>query len=228
MAVVNAPWIDHRITRIPMQLNEFDKTTIFSIFPKEITEYKITVFPSHFVIPAGTVESPSKLTIGPSSWWKEIPESDQILEVPQHSLMMAESLVKDYCNGLLGFAPNAQPGLFFLPGDLTVKEAQAKYPQRFATANEKQRNWYLSLVNFADQAWSRTNNNPMAIGDDMRLAARELKLDTKDWLANFEAVALIKCVACGQPRNPAFPICPNCKNIVDVVKAKALGLKFVE
>jgi hypothetical protein len=230
MAQLGAPWLGNsRLNVIPMQVNELDKTTIFSIFPMDVKEYKITVFPGFFHIPAGTPEAPSNLVIGSSSWWKEITESNQILEIPQHSILMAESIVTDWASGMLGYERgNAQPGIFFIPGNLTVTEARKLHAERFKRAEEMQRRWYLNLVNLADVMWSRSSMNPMAISEHMRLAARELKLDDKDWLANYQAVALVKCIACGSPRNPAYPICPTCKAVADPEKAKTLNLKFAE
>jgi hypothetical protein len=211
-----------------MPPNALDKTTIFSIYSKTVDEKKITVFPTRFIIPAGTPEKPSSLVVGPSSWWKEIHESDQLLEIPQHSAMMAKSIVDDYCSGIFGYIPGiSEPGLFWIPGELTVAEAKKQHGALFQQAEQRQREWYLRLVQAADSLWSRTNMSPSAISDDMRRAARELKLDTKEWLTNFQAVELTKCVACGSARNPAFPVCPTCKH-VDKAKAKELGLAFAE
>jgi uncharacterized OB-fold protein len=45
---------------------------------------------------------------------------------------------------------------------------------------------------------------------------------------DYQATQVIRCVACGSLRNPAYPVCPTCKAVVEVDKVKALGLKFVE
>jgi uncharacterized OB-fold protein len=36
----------------------------------------------------------------------------------------------------------------------------------------------------------------------------------------------INCKACGTLVLPNFPVCPNCKAIVDEEKAKVLNIKF--
>ena len=229
-APVMPPWVNTtRINVIPMPKNPMDKTTIISIWPRAIHEEKITLFPGSFDIPAGSMEKPSSLVVGASSWWKEVWESNQLLEIPQHSYMVAKSIIDDWVKGLHGYVGGqAQPGLFCLPGEVSVKEVKEKHKELLDRAETWQRAYYLNLVNIADVLWPTSNNNPIAISDIMRLAAQELKLDTKEWLKNFQSIELRQCVACGSPRNPAFPICPNCKTVVDVAKAKELGLKFVE
>lgn len=217
---------DTRRMVVPQPVNPLDKTTLFSIFPKEIVETKLTVFPGYFVIPAGTVEKPSRLVVGASSWWREIFEADQILEIPIHSVMMAKSIVDDWANSQFFATADKGPGLFFLPGELTVEKAQKDFPAAFKMAHERQNRWFLALVNAADQLWARTNGNPLAIDDNMRLSAKMLGLDNKEWLQNFEAVQTARCVACGTMRNPAFPVCATCGAVTDPVKAESLGIKF--
>lgn len=214
---------ERNLNRIPSRKDPRDKSTIFSIYPKRVDEYKVSVFPSHFNIPAGSMEKPSSLVIGTGSWWKDIPESNQLVEVTHNSLEMAESVINDYVIGLLGYTPEAKPGLFYVPEEITVTEALKKYKHDFETALQRQKNWYLRLVNFADQIWSKTPN-PAAIGDDMRLAARELGLE-KDWLNNYTIAAMSKCPACGTPRDTNFPVCSSCHMIVDPEKFKALGIQ---
>lgn len=210
---------------IPQPLNQLDKTTIFSIYPQEIVETKITVFPGYFVIPPGTIEKPSRLVVGASSWWREIFESDQVLEIPIHSAMMAKSIVDDWSQQF--FVSTADgPGVFFLPGDLTVEAAQKQFPRAFIEADLRQKRWFLKLVNAADQLWARTNGNPIAISDTMRLAARLLGRDDKEWLQNFEAIQNARCVACGTMRNPAFPVCATCGAVTDPKRAEELNIKF--
>jgi len=206
-------------------INPADKSTVFSIFPKEILEKKPTVQPGIFHIPAGSPEKPVALVVGSSSWWREIDENQPLLEIPNHSLQIAESIVKDYCNGILACdMSETMPGLFFLPGEWSVANAQKEHPEIFKTAVRKQRNWYVALVRMADTLWSRSGANPLTISDDMRLAAKELALKNKDWMQDFSNVNNIACVACGAMRNPLFPICGSCHQVIDKAKAKELGL----
>jgi hypothetical protein len=51
--------------------NPTDKSTIVSIFPRLVDEIKHTIQPGRFIIMPGSVEKPSILVIGPSSWWRD-------------------------------------------------------------------------------------------------------------------------------------------------------------
>ena len=148
-----------------------------------------------------------------------------MLEIPVSSIQVADSVVRDYCNGLIGCnMGDAMPGLFYVLGEHTAKTVQSQFPHLIEAANIKQRNWFAALVKMADVLWARSNGNPIVIADDMKMAAQQLGLNNKDWLANQTAFEMIRCVACGSLRNPNFPICGNCKYVVDREKAKELGI----
>jgi len=218
--------LKRRTIRAPV--NPMDLCTVVSIYPKRIKEVKPTIQPGVFEIEAGSHEKPSILVVGPSSWWKELDENQPLLEIPQSSIQIADSIVKDYINGIYGCDMGENvPGLFYVPGKWSVAEIKDKKKAELDEANRKQRNWFKYLVDAADAMWSRTNGNPLAIGDDMRMAARELNLATaKEWTRDAEVHDLVRCKACGSLKNPLYPICPNCKSIDDPEKAAALGLKF--
>lgn len=231
MAVVGAfPGIQNpnrRTVRSPD--NPLDKCTIFSIYPKEIEEIKPTIQPGKFVIPAGSYEKPTSLVVGSSSWWKELEEDQPLLEIPVSSIQIADSVVRDYCNGVLGCnMADMMPGLFFVPGELSVTALFTTHKDLRDRARAKQINWFTLLVKMADTLWARSNGNPLAISDDMRLAAQELGLRAKEWLQDFQAQEMIKCVGCGSMRNPLFPICPSCHNIIDVELYKKLNIQKAE
>src|SRR5215510_6991625 len=115
-----------RLIRAPA--NPLDKCTIVSIYPKDVDEYKCTIQPGRFKIPAGSLQKPSLLVVGPSSWWREVDEDQPLLEIPVSSIQIADSVVRDYCVGLLAYnGQQAAPGLFYIPGDLTVEKIQKEY-----------------------------------------------------------------------------------------------------
>jgi len=206
--------------------NPMDKCTIVSIFPKEIDEDKHTIEPGKFHIPAGTFEEPAVLVVGSSSWWKDIDVDQPMLEIPVSSIQIADSVIKDYCNGMLGCnMGDATPGLFFVLGEHKAVEIKMKYKQKLDETKIKQDNWYRALVRLADSLWSRTSGNPLAIWDEMRLAARSLNLNDKVWLKDYQQAELTRCSACGGMRNPLYPICPTCKSI-DNSHPEAKNLKF--
>lgn len=217
--------IKRRTIRAPV--NPLDKSTVVSIFPKHIIERKCTIQPGVFELQPGTFEVPSFLVVGPSSWWKEIDDNQPILEIPQSSIQIADSIVRDYCNGILGCDMGENmPGLFYVTGPCDLARLRKEHQGELNEANRKQRNWYTALVRMADALWSRSNGNPLAISDDMKLAARSLNLVNKEWLKDSQSMELERCKACGSLKNPLYPICSNCKAISNKELANELGLVF--
>lgn len=193
-------------------VNPMDKSTIVSIFPKDITEVKHTIEPGRFTIVAGSYDKPAILVVGPSSWWREIDEEQPLLEIPVSSIQIADAFVKDYCNGILASnMGDSMPGMFYVPGEHNLISIKKNYQNLLDTAARKQKTFYENLVKLADMLWARSQGNPLAISDDMRLAARELNLTgTKDWMKDFTMINMVRCKACGSLKNPEFPICATC------------------
>jgi hypothetical protein len=193
-------------------VNPLDKSTVVSILPKEIDETKPTISPGRFIIPPGTYEKPAFLVVGPSSWWREIDLDQPLLEIPVSSIQIADSVVKDYCNGIIACDMNASmPGLFYIPGEVTREELFKSYKKPLDEAKRRQTRWFETLVKFGDALWARSNGNPLSVAEDMRMAARELNLTaTKEWMKDFTMTNMVRCKACGSLKNPDFPICASC------------------
>ena len=209
-------------------VNPMDKSTVISIYPKSLYEVKHTIQPGIFKMEPGSIQHPTFLTVGPSSWWKEVDEEQPLLEIPCGSNLVADAIVKDYCNGVLGSNMiNSMPGLFWVPGTVRDKEELIhEHKKSFDNAVIKQDRFWKALVRFADTFWARTNGSPLCISDEMRLAAVALGLTDKEWMKDFSQLLKVKCPACGSPCNPDYPVCPVCKAIVDEAKAKKLQIKF--
>lgn len=221
--------LDNRRRTIRAPVNPLDKSTIVSIFPKEIDEVKHTIQPGRFVIPPGSFEKPAILVVGPSSWWRDVNEDEPLLEIPNSSIQVADSVVKDWMSGLFGCAMGvAQPGVFYIHGEVSLVNLVTKHRAEMELARTRQKAWYENLVKLTDGLWARTNGNPLVVSDDARLAARELNLNNKDWMKDFTAINQERCPACGNLRNPEFPICQSCHTIVDPKKFKDLGLQQME
>ena len=218
-----------QINRMP--INPLDKATIVSIYPEAIREFKATIFPGLFEIPAVTDSDGFELlVIGPSSWWKEMEEGQPYLEIPCSSLQVAESFIKDFSNGALGNDSGSMtPGLFFVPGEFDEFTIH-RYPGfdlLLDRARQRQKNWFMELVQIADILWARTNGNPLAISKTARMAAEKLGLQ-KTWMQDFKSVEMSNCPACGAMVNPLYPVCSNCKNVINKIKAAELGLIFAQ
>src|SRR5882672_1460950 len=78
--------------------NPMDKCTVVSILPKVIDEAKWTIDPAIYHLEPGTYENPSVLTVGSASYWREVDIDQPMIEIPVSSVLLAESIVKDYCN----------------------------------------------------------------------------------------------------------------------------------
>lgn len=192
-------------------INPYDKATVISIYPKELDEKKSTIEPGRFVVKPGNLDKPAILVVGPSSWWREIDEDQPLLEIPVGAIQVAEAIVRDYCNGIFACdMSSAMPGLFYVPGEKSLDEIRKSFSKELLAAEKRQKNWYSVLIRAADSLWARSNGNPLAISDDMRMAARELGQLNKDWLKDFQMVDMVRCVACGTLKNPQFPICAAC------------------
>ena len=220
-------WEHQRQVRMPK--NDYDKSTIFSILPKEVNEKKPTLEPGTFQIKAGSPEKPSSLVVSSSSWWREIDVDQPLLEIPVSSVQIAESIVRDFANGVLMCdMGETMPGLFFLQGTITIDELKIKHKPVLDLAIQRQNNWFRALVKLADSFWARTNGNPLAISDDSRMAAKMLKIEDRPWLMQFsmENVIMQNCPACGTLRNTMYPVCMNCKTVLDKERFEKLGLKY--
>lgn len=199
------------------QVNPLDKSTIVSVYPREVHVRNHTLTPGKFDIEPGYPDKPSLLVIGSSSWFKDYDPDQPYVEIPVGSMMIAESIVNDYINGMLCCdMAELRPGLFWVVGEVAISEfiiPKSRYWAALQQAIQRQRNWFQELVRQADVLWARTSGNPRSVTDDMKLAARELNLaEMKDWTKDDAMVAeMVRCSACGSLRNSKYPICPTCK-----------------
>lgn len=207
-------------------INELDKSTIVSLYPKEIFQRNPTIQPGEFLIPAGTVDKPGILVVGPSSWWRDVDEDQPLLEIPVSSVQIAESVVRDYCNSVLGVnGSDATMGVFYVAGEHTREEIKKNFAGPLAKAVATQKKWYENLVKMGDSLWARSNGNPLAIDENMRTAAKQLGQTNKDWLKDFQAVDMVRCYACGSLKHPDYAVCMTCRAI-DPKHAKAADIRF--
>ncbi len=226
---------DRPIIRRP--INPMDRTTIVSIFPKIVKDDKLTIYPGLHIIPAAPSNKYSILTVGPGSWFKDMEEGSPALEIQTGSLDIANSIVNDFKSSMLcSNGADKAPGLFVIPGAFKnpkdiedwVNEFDSSdtFKTRLAFARESQKNWFAELVLIADSDWAVSNGNPRAINDLSRLGAMELGLGDKPWLQDFKQSSLDPCPSCGELVNLDYPVCKNCKAVINKKKAEELGIVF--
>ncbi len=234
-STVDNPFETKQVGEFPEQRNQrlayrnpLDVATIVSIFPESFISEKYTLFPGKFYINGGTLKTPGLTLIGVSSWWRQVQGGQPDQEVPTSSVAIAESIINDYCNGLVECnMGDKMPGMFYIPGNLDITEIQKKYKTALDTANIKQKNWFAALVSKADADWVKYNNNPRAILSTAKFAAGELGFLDKPWLKDMQALEKVKCFACGNLRDPEYPVCGVCKAI-DPNHPLASSLQFAK
>lgn len=219
------------------EINPGDKCTIVSIYHASYTIDKLTTQPSSFTINGCPQGEPFALTVvGPASWWREDFATKQFIEVSCNSLQIATALVNDFVTTKLGYkGAVSRPGIFVMIGEWapdTIVIAKDKSGKTFAqcldAARAAQKTYYNEIVQMADSLWARTNGNPLSISGEQRIAALKLNLNNKPWLQDAKIQEQINCIACGTLVLPQYPICPNCKAILNVEEAKKLNIKFAQ
>lgn len=204
--------------------NPMDKSTIVSLFPKEINERKPTIEPGVFKIKGAKKGDFEVLTVGTSSWWRDITPEEPLLELTNSSIQVADSIVRDFINGLFmcDMGENV-PGLFYVQGELTKSQVIANHKDKLDLYKKRQENWFAELIKAADILWARTNGNPLAISDDMKMAAEYFEMKQKGWMANIVSYELINCKFCGTLMKPGFAVCSTCHHVVDEKLYSSLG-----
>lgn len=223
-------WVnEHMRNRLaPSNKNPLDVCTFISIYPMTFTEKKAMV-PEWYTIEAGSEKSPSFQIVTGASAWAERMSGQPMLEIPISSISVAESVIRDWMVGIIEVMLGAaQPGVFFLPGswDMDKLRADKDALQVFNHVVAMQRAWFMKLIGMGDALWARSNGNPLVVSELMRIAASHMQMEEKPWMKNFTATRMANCPACGTMVMPGFPVCNNCKIIVDPEGFKKLGLGF--
>src|SRR5215467_811215 len=131
---------EQRRKTIPGPKNPLDKCTVVSIYPRAIREIKPTIQPGVFELAAGSYDKPTLLTVGSSSWWMEVDYEQPLLEIPNNSVQVADSIVKDYCGPMLGVTlGKAQPGIFYIDGAVDLVNLKVKYQNKLDNARDMQK-----------------------------------------------------------------------------------------
>lgn len=214
-----------------MDAKELDTTytTIVSLLPYDLVESKPGLNPNEFIIKKADDEM--GLTIIPNDVHYLIntdPLSDakdvRLLKVPVPSMELAQSIINDYNNALLGAEPDSQPGLFAVKGNYTDKRViKLKFANQLIVARDCQLRWYHKLVDIADDLWSKTHS-PISISDIQRTACKALGFQ-RDWLNATPTELQEKCPVCKNAVNNGALKCIACGHILNKIEyEKLLGI----
>lgn len=202
------------------------RSTLISIVPFSINEYKPGLIPGQFHVDASVDEEPVCQVIGDSFFYVYIDKERGNLRVPAPSYQVARSICFDYNTAQLEAGPDCHPGLFYKQGVWTPEKVKAELQDELKYFQNVQRTWFVELVKRADDDWEKTRAH-YAISDIQRYAARAIdpqnKMD-KPWLIVIpdpekEAAKLTEghkyCEACGSLVPESAVICRFCTHILD-------------
>lgn len=196
-----------------------DISTIFSIVPFEILEFKPGLYPGNFRIPACLNDKePSIFKVGASEHLMTVGGKKEPIRIITPSYQIAESIVKDFLDGQLWTTPEAHPGIAWIQGNADSMEHHGSILIRIQAA---QRHWFVQLCKQTDNEWKKQQNYRV-VSDQARFAARFLGLDP-EWIRAEEiGFTFNKCPACATMNDPHNAICSNCKCVLDTEKFKKL------
>ena len=183
--------------------------------------------PSEFNIPAckNWRTDFEVLHVGESSGFVYVGADFPMMPVRTPSTEIARSIVEDYVNSKLAVGPEAYPGLVVLPGELTKQEILEDYPEQLEKIREVQANWFMKLVELADDDWNKTHQHKM-VTNDQRYACAAIGLK-RDWLVEIpKEVSLTICPACMKEFPSGAIVCMNCRFIVDPIRFETMKDQF--
>lgn len=202
-----------------------DESTVVSIVPFAISEYKPGLFPPKYEIPASpSFDEPQCLVVAGCHYFVDVPDSAQkSFKVLVNSESLASSIVLDFLESQLARDKNesAEPGIFFIPERVTPGMLKVQYKGLIEEAKQKQTNWFIKLVKLADDDYEKARRHEV-VSDTQRFAARALGLD-KPYLLDLSTVAeaaRITCPVCTTKIPAEAIICPTCRAVLNEQKAK--------
>ena len=151
-------------------------------------------------------------------------DQDKWMSLPVPSETIAKSLVFDYIMEQICVIPGiAEPAIFWVPGDYSeVADFKKKFAPQLVEAKQHQREWFLRLVQVADDDFKRTGQS-RSVTDLQRYAARELGL-TREWISNDPGM-ITRCKSCYSLVSTEAAVCFACKAILN--PAKYAEFKYV-
>lgn len=200
--------------------------TVASFVPFTIQEQKPGLFPGKFDIPASDTKTPQVIHIKNSIHYVYLDDTRGSIIARDPSDEVAASICNDFINSQLGLKDDARPALLWFPGALNVAEIMEEYKAECLKAKQFQYNWFVELVKIADDDWQRYHKHTV-ISDFQRKIANIMGLSPEkhEWMSEqvFEAQnspAPKLCVACKSAIHADAAVCPVCRAIQNVDKAK--------
>ena len=207
-----------------------DKSTVFSICPFAVNEFKPGLYPGHFIIPGCLDDTkPERIVCGSSDHLVSVAGRKESLRVTTPSFEVARSVVVDFLDGQLFSTPDSHPGIMWLQGDISLDEFKSKHADKYKQMKDSQRAWFVLVVKKTQDDWNRYHTSRV-VTDIARFAVRALGMEIPEWMSVDQmGKEPLRCPACGTINDPNNAWCVNCitggiKVIINVSKAKTLQL----
>jgi hypothetical protein len=193
-----------------------DKSTIFSIAPFELHEFKPGLYPGNFTIKACLDDNkPERIVVGPSEHLMALGGKKNPPRNITPSYQVASSLVRDFLDGQMYVTPESSPGICWFQGDIST--ISFKGMAEYNKIKTNQRAWFVNLCKETDNDWKKFNSYRV-VSDQARFACKFLGLD-REWMKAEEVgFTYVRCPACSTMNNPANAVCISCKCILNKEK----------
>lgn len=200
-----------------------DASTVFSIVPFFIHEFKPGIYPGDFKIaPCMDDRSPERLVVSESQHLMTIGGRREPIRIMQASHQIARSIVEDFLNAQLWAIPGCCPGICWVNGDISVNDFTVKNKDIYDRIKADQKNWFIRLIKETDNDWTKYRNHRV-ISEHAKFGARALGLKP-EWMQSEEiALNFNNCPACNVMNDPKNAICSNCKCVLNESKYKTLA-----
>ena len=188
--------------------------TVVSIVPTYLNLDIVGIFPGSFRIPAADDDKPEVLYVGDSVHYVYLGADRGMFKVKDLAADVCKSIVNDFKKSIICSNPGAEPGLFWMDGE--VKNVEKECAIELKNARELQKKWYVEMINMADDDWQRSGHIHKTISNLQRLIAKKLGMD-KEWLYQSDddvAMGSLKCPACKIIIDKDSVLCNNCKLIL--------------
>ena len=202
------------------------EASVISIFPFASDEYKPSIIPASFHIPACEDDTNPVIVNVPDAQtheWLDITRGVRVYKIEAPEL--AKSIAFDKRKAMFGSNPDkeAYPGITWLPSPITLTELKLKHADLIKRIRFEQLNWMKHLIYIADDDWSRYHQHKF-INDLQRYACDKLGL-ARDWNTVFEN-NIIKCPSCKSNTDAGAIVCRTCRYVLN--KAEYDKLTFAK
>lgn len=196
------------------------RSTVISIVPWAISEFKPGLNPSNFFIPASVDGEPQCVLIGDCIHYVYIDHDRGSMRVTDPSYIVARSIVTDYNSAQMEANVGCHPGLFWRVGEYTPARVKTELQEELATVRNIQKAWFEAIIRVGDDDWEKTHQH-YSISDFQRSAARIIDPENKrnrPWIvytAPEGDVNTTLCPACGSDIPKSVVVCRYCRYVVD-------------